>query len=309
MLSIIIPTIGRHQSLLRLLNSIAQQNFPQRQIEVLVVFNKNLPKNTLPSVIDESLQVKTLISPQKGANHARNTGIRASKGDILLFIDDDCFLSNPNYLQKIWSYHEAYPDIVAVGGPYELAKKSSFWDRAYHRNLSDWLLQQTLPLPQTRFLLGGNASYKAPIFRDGWRFTPGIVYGGSETPLNLKIYDTYGPQCIFDDLKIEHQTRISFSEFVSKAYRQGQGFAIQTKMMPEQIVLPRKRTHLSLFMSIALAIYDFYFMVGFRKSIQERKYSFLPFLQECWQRFKKPFVGLQQNVRFVHRYVRKSYET
>lgn len=307
MVSLIIPTLNRPSSLVKLVKSIAAQNTPPSDYEILVVYNptsKKNKKNSLPSLPFHLPQLRTLMAPAPGVNHARNTGLVAARGDILLFIDDDCFLQDSEYLNKIIKKHRELPHAVAIGGPYHLNSKTSFWNRAYHTNMNLWLADQKVDQQRGRALLGGNASYKSHVFADGLRFTPGIKYGGSETPLNFFLFEQYGPLYFLDDLKIEHQSAMGFKAFVKKAYMQGKGFAWQNKLRPQQIQKKLKPSQsLKVSEKIALALYSFVFMVGFRTSILERRSPLRSFFEELGIYLRRPFLdtslALQDSLKFA----------
>jgi glycosyltransferase involved in cell wall biosynthesis len=304
MISIIIPTVNRPSSLVKLVESIRVQNFPADDFEVLIVYNhlRAKKKSTKNIILSELLvkipNLKILVAPSKGVNHARNTGIVAAQGQILLFVDDDCIITDREYLNKINHLHLTNPQLVAIGGPYRLCSRASFWDRAYYKNMDFWLQGQRISLNESRALLGGNTAYKASIFSKGLRFTPGIKYGGSETPLNTAIFDAYGPLGFYEDLTLNHQSKMGARDFVYKAYMQGKGFALQSKLRPQQIqkifsldaeVPPLQR--------LALQFYSFFFTVGFRTSILERRHPLRSFVEESLIYLRKPLFNFWLSLR------------
>lgn len=251
-----------------------------------MIFNgKKKPANTLPMS-----NAHLFYSPIKGVNPARNLGIVHARGDVLLFLDDDCRLQNSDHLEKLLAYHASNADQMSVGGPYVLPKKTNLLARAYHHNQSAWLQSQSYGGNKTQVLLGGNASYKAAIFKDGTRFPPGIAYGGSETPLNVEIMQKYGPHHFSDSLSIEHASRLSPLSFIKKAYLQGKGSAFQKKFHSLSSLQTHKSLpHPSFAIRFLLWLYDFAFMVGYRTSIYERRHVIASSLEESIQRALTPF--------------------
>jgi glycosyltransferase involved in cell wall biosynthesis len=90
MISIIIPTYNRPSTLINLLNSIQSQTYTD--YEVIVVNDAGDP-------IEYVLEIFTTIpityvrhSENKGTASCRNTGIKASKGKYLTYVDDDDIL-------------------------------------------------------------------------------------------------------------------------------------------------------------------------------------------------------------------------
>jgi glycosyltransferase involved in cell wall biosynthesis len=87
MVSIIIPTYNRAGYLLETLNSLLRQNYCN--FETVVVDNGPSPEITRGIVKDlNDLRIKCITS-KKGIYYAMTTGVKWSKGDILLFLDDD----------------------------------------------------------------------------------------------------------------------------------------------------------------------------------------------------------------------------
>lgn len=90
MISVIIPTHNRGNRLHKSIESVLNQTY--REIEIIVVSDGSTD-NTEEVVknYQKKYNFIELISvfPNKGANNARNEGIKASKGDFIAFLDDD----------------------------------------------------------------------------------------------------------------------------------------------------------------------------------------------------------------------------
>ncbi|MCC6138674.1 MAG: glycosyltransferase family 2 protein [Bdellovibrionaceae bacterium] len=306
-LSIIVPTsAGRLPwSLIR---SIKEQSLDSNSYEIILVFNgKNKPLNTLPMP-----NARMLYSPHTGVNHARNLGIAQARGNVLLFLDDDCYLQNKNYLQLLLQKHAEHPEQMSMGGPYSLAKNASLSAHAYHINRTRWLDSHHVDATHTTVLLGGNASYKVPVFLQGLRFSPGIPYGGSETPFNLQVSKNFGPHLFLKELELEHASHVSAFAFIKKAYLQGKGAAFQKKFhdpdskaqnaFQEQSLSNKNsvKENFGTLLQLFLWLYDFCFMVGYRTSIYERRFAISSFLEESFRRMSAPFMGLYNDVKSAH---------
>lgn len=86
--SVIIPTYNRAEILPRAVDSVLRQSFDD--LEVIIV-DDDSPDQT-SEVVDEysDIRIKYFQHTQnRGANHARNTGIQAATGDYIAFLDDD----------------------------------------------------------------------------------------------------------------------------------------------------------------------------------------------------------------------------
>lgn len=234
--------------------------------------------------------VRFLFSPLMGVNHARNLGLTHARGNFLLFLDDDCRLQNSDYLQSVLTLHKDNPEQMAIGGPYSLTPRASLPAQAYHHNRTEWLKSQSISPQHSRALLGGNASYKSAVFKTtGFRFSPGITYGGSETPLNMLIANTYGPHLFLSELALEHDSRLSLWSFIKKAYLQGKGNAFQKKFHGTEDALAAEPVLPPTFALLVLVwLYDFFFMIGYRTSIYERRFFVRSLAEELIRRIGAP---------------------
>lgn len=90
LVSVVIPTYGRPETLLEALDSVAAQTYDS--IEVVVV-DDHSPEPVEPRIREHDPAVERLRclrhEENNGANAARNTGIRAANGEFIAFLDDD----------------------------------------------------------------------------------------------------------------------------------------------------------------------------------------------------------------------------
>ncbi|HUP47304.1 MAG TPA: glycosyltransferase [Thermoanaerobaculia bacterium] len=61
-------------------------------------------------------RVRNVIEPDRNPATRRNRAVSASSGEILAFIDDDA-TAHPRWLATAVAYLDAYPGVVALGGP------------------------------------------------------------------------------------------------------------------------------------------------------------------------------------------------
>jgi glycosyltransferase involved in cell wall biosynthesis len=103
-ITVILCTYNRCQSLARALESAAALELPpQAEWEVLVVDNNS--KDETRSLIQGFCErypgkFRYLSEPQPGKSHALNAGIRAARGDVLAFMDDDVKV-DPEWLRNL----------------------------------------------------------------------------------------------------------------------------------------------------------------------------------------------------------------
>lgn len=122
-LSVVVCTYKRQNSLLKTLDSIAQQKLLSKSLEIIVV--NNYPedaglKNAVSAHVDQNLlfrqlSISVVDCPLPGLANARNVGISQARGEIVVFVDDDATLDDG----ALSAFHEAFasdPALGVVGG-------------------------------------------------------------------------------------------------------------------------------------------------------------------------------------------------
>ena len=112
LVSIIIPTYNSPKTLRQCLISILASNFPLDNFEVIVV-DHGLKEHTKKVV--KGFPVKYIPQKDPGLASARNNGILASKGSIIVFVDDDVSVPS-NWLKKIKKAFDQDKELSCIGG-------------------------------------------------------------------------------------------------------------------------------------------------------------------------------------------------
>ena len=222
-ISIIIPTHGRSDLVKRILNSAIDQTLTKNDWEVLVISNledKNLNQICLNSPL---VNCYYHYVGSLGVNKARNLGIEHARGDILLFIDDDCLFPDDDFLTRVIKVHDEYSDTVGIGGRYLAPDGLSSIEYTYHLNTDIWLKNSLTSDNKTTNLVGGSASYKNSLFSSKMRFNEAIVFGGSETDFNARVIQNGGILRLCPEHDLIHSPNISFTALLKKAFLQGAG--------------------------------------------------------------------------------------
>ncbi|MEM6344114.1 MAG: glycosyltransferase [Bacteroidota bacterium] len=153
-LSIIIPTLNRYSDLRNTISYLQAQSV--EDFEILIVDQTDDAGREELSSLDP--RIHYFLLEEKSASAARNVGIRAAQGEILLFIDDDVIIKNPEYLANHLRNY-VHPDIPGVFGctleqAFHRSVRQSRPKKSYHRD-NGWLF-----FPQ---------NYAKPAFVDSGR--------------------------------------------------------------------------------------------------------------------------------------------
>lgn len=116
--SIVIPTYNRAKLLKDLLESLERLQIPENvELEILVVDNNST--DCTQKMVEEFIKRKSLplhyfFEKEQGVSHARNRGIKESRGDIVAFLDDDEIVDE-RWLSAMCEGFERFP-CIAIGG-------------------------------------------------------------------------------------------------------------------------------------------------------------------------------------------------
>jgi GT2 family glycosyltransferase len=115
MLSVVIPTYNRCASLHRLLDALARQTLPPDRFEVIVVDDGSSDgTRELLRTLKTRYALVSIEQPNQGPGAARNRGVRAASGDLILFLDDDV-VPMDELLDRHTQLHASQPNAVIIG--------------------------------------------------------------------------------------------------------------------------------------------------------------------------------------------------
>jgi len=117
--SVILLTKNSAATVQKSIESIFQQTC---QPDEVVIVDGDSKDGTLD--ILKKYPIKLISEPGLGFGHARNLGVRNASGDIIFFIDSDCY-AEPDWIEKALPHFDSSPEIVAVTGPTNLWNKAS----------------------------------------------------------------------------------------------------------------------------------------------------------------------------------------
>ncbi|HTD39433.1 MAG TPA: glycosyltransferase family 2 protein, partial [Mucilaginibacter sp.] len=205
MISIIIPTYNRSDSLKGTLESITKQSFEPNDFEVIVIDNGSTDDTKkICSTYEPVIKKFTYhYDDMPGLLTGRHKGAELARGDILSFIDDDVELS-PNWLNGIAESFDN-PEISLATGPclpkFEVAPPewlTYFWsDTPYGGKICTWLslldLGAEIVQINPNYVLGLNFSIRKSVLIELGGFHPDCIpshlqqyQGDGETGLTMK---------------------------------------------------------------------------------------------------------------------------
>lgn len=225
--SIIIPTLNRAELLRGSLDSLASQDFPAKNFEVIVIDDGSSDQTaSVCRQFIEKLQLRYFYQDNSGIAAAKNLGIFAARGDILIFFDDDD-VADPLMVAEHMKTHKAYPEqYIAVLG-----------HTAWHRSLqitglmhfvtgvSGYLfaydqLSDGQWLDYT-FFWGGRSSCKRSLLMGHGVFNQQFRFGSEDIELGYRL-SKKGLKVVFNAAAKSYMVRpVTYNEFCRRCERQG----------------------------------------------------------------------------------------
>jgi len=108
--SVILLTKNSASTIQKSIDSIFQQT---RQPDEVIVVDGNSGDRTLEVV--KKYPVQLVSEPGLGFGYARNLGVKNASGDIVFFLDSDCY-ADPNWIENALSHFDSNTKIVGVTG-------------------------------------------------------------------------------------------------------------------------------------------------------------------------------------------------
>lgn len=218
MFSIIVCTYNRDKYLYGALQCIAENGYPTDAYEIVLVNNMSTDntesecqrfQNDYPTV-----DFRYFVETQQGLSFARNRGIKESRGEILLFLDDDSYIQ-PNYLINLQHQLETFPNADAFGGKIDPVFESgeppkwlSKWNYSWVSAID--MGDKVCPFEGKAFPIGANMGIskamlsKIGVFNTELGRSKKNLMGGEEKDLFERIRQQGGNIYYFPDVVVQH---------------------------------------------------------------------------------------------------------
>lgn len=232
-------TLDRWDDIERAAASVAAQTMPPGETILVVDHNPDLLERSVASLAG----IRVIANAEgKGLSGARNTGVAASTGRVVAFLDDDA-AARPDWLEKLADAYED-EDVLGVGGT-----SSPAWDTArpsWFPEEFDWVVGCTyrgMPASRgpVRNMIGSNMSLRRSVLEvtGGFRADIGRIgarpVGCEETELCIRAVQRHpGGRFLHEPAAtVAHRVpvaRTTLRYFVRRCFAEGTSKAIVARL-------------------------------------------------------------------------------
>jgi GT2 family glycosyltransferase len=187
--SVVVPTYNRLETLAHVIPTLLAQDLPASDFEVLVCdsLSSDGTKEYLADVTREHPNVRHLPGSYSGRAAARNAGIEAARGDVVLFNDSD-ILASPDLLSQHLRHHRARRTIAVVGLEVQVKDLSDYAYKRDHPQARGFLHKPTRKTLPWLYFLTGNASVRREDLLRVGRFDESFTgYGHEDLELGYRL--------------------------------------------------------------------------------------------------------------------------
>ena len=124
MISVVVPMYNSEKTIVNTIKALLKQNYPKNKYEIILVDDGSTDKTV---EVASKFPVKIIKLKHKGPAHARNVGVKKSKGNIVLFTDADC-IPDKNWIKNMVNPFKN-EEVAGVSGTYKTLNKDNLLAR------------------------------------------------------------------------------------------------------------------------------------------------------------------------------------
>lgn len=279
MTGIVAPTVSvvicayterRWQDLCESVQSVLEQTLLPTQLLIVIDHNDVLlqrSKRRFSDLGSAGMPISVVANAHtRGLSGARNTAVRAARGDVLAFLDDDAS-ADPRWLESLISHYED-DHVMGVGGSAqpqwpagEVRPTTLPAPRGSERGELDWVVGCTYEglteqAATVRNLMGCNMSMRASAFAAAGEFSEDLgrigktPLGCEETEMCIRISQVVpGAAFVFEPrARAAHRVsadRLTWSYLFSRCYAEGVSKAAVSRMVGQDAALSSERAYVT----------------------------------------------------------------
>ncbi|HZY96765.1 MAG TPA: glycosyltransferase [Candidatus Cybelea sp.] len=247
--SVVVPTYNRVDTLARVVPTLLAQDLAPSRYEVLIC-DSNSSDGTaefMNRVQAEHANVRYLAAPYSGRAAARNAGIAAARGEIVLFNDADIFAS-ADLLSTHLARHRDRERLAVVGLEVQVKDFGEYVYKRDHPDARGHLHPPSRKKIAWLYFLTGNASVRRKdLIRAGCFDESFTGYGHEDLELGYRLH-ALGVEILYEPRAVNYHCQdVTYEDQKSKMRLAGRSSALFYRKHPDlEVMLKLGMTPLSL---------------------------------------------------------------
>jgi len=262
--SVIVPVLNAELTIKNLLDSLVKVDYDKGKLEVILVDGGSIDGTR---EIIGMYPVKLVLESRRGLNVARNTGLRNSRGEIVLFTDSDCVVPEDWVRKMVSNFEDA--KVGCAGGNvsrYEETFLSRYSDESVMPVLRIFKKREVLDnvgLP-LRYPAGCNMAFKRDAIDEVGGFDEDIQYGFDEDEFVERVCRVGYKMVLDPETTVRHQHRGAVTRLLRQTfnYGRGGGLLFRKKKMRDRIARYNLATLTSFLVWLAITLCLIYLTIA-----------------------------------------------
>ncbi len=228
--SVIVPAYNAEKTLPHTLEALRRQTVPPTEYEIIVVDDGSTDRT---AQIAEQFGVRVIRQPNQGPAAARNTGVQAAQGDIVLFTDADC-APRPDWLERMVAPFQK-ADIVGSKGAY-LTRQRSWMARFVQQEYED-RYDRMRRFQFIDFIDTYSAAYRKDVFLANGGFDTIFPTASVEDQeFSFRLAQKGYKMVFVPEARVYHHHDTSVVEYARRKFYIGYYKALLTRWLPERLI-------------------------------------------------------------------------
>jgi glycosyltransferase involved in cell wall biosynthesis len=237
--SVIVPVKNGAAYIRELLNSLMQIEYEKDKLEIIVVDGNSTDKTR--EIVSE-YPVKLLLEERPGLNAARNTGIKNSNGEIIVFTDADCIIPKDWIKKFVENFQD--PQVGCVGGNvigYYDSFLSHYSDESLIPVMRIFGKREVLASvkPPQKYPAGCNMALRQDAIKKAGLFDEDIKYGFDEDELVERTCKIGYKMVLDPNVLVKHKHRPVLRELLRQNFSYGRGLGLMLRKMGIKSAFPK----------------------------------------------------------------------
>jgi len=188
-ISVVMPTYDEPERLQAALRRLSSQEYPPQEVEIVVIDDASPrpPCKQLGDLVQPFSLRLIRQTVNQGRARARNAGLRAARGELIVFLDSDMTVE-PGFLRAHADLHRNHPQTVAIGHIRFDSNLPSNCLTRYIETRGVHRLAPGEPVPFKCFVTGNSSMRRDLLLEVGLFDEDFTAYGGEDLELGYRLH-------------------------------------------------------------------------------------------------------------------------